>query len=536
MKRTLGLALALGLLLSSCGYFNSLYNARRQFANAENARRLGQISTARNDYMGSIEKAAKSYRRYPSGRWADDALYLIARARFELGEDRAAAAALAELLSKTGDTQMRAGAFAYAGAAALRIDEKAAALASLDSAIANMDRGHSLQGFTRLWRARARAAVGDTAGAWQDLDAVGAGDPEFANVQLERIATGIQSGSAARTSAAFATMLAGDPRRQLDTLSILARHAVARFGADTVRVMLSAPHGNWAAAPRDSLLLLRATITAAAGDTATANSDLQQLAARAALPTASAARIALARARLASITTTENIGELRALLLPAVAEPAAQSLIHTLRLIDVLIQRASITGQPVALFAAAEIARDELRAPLLARQLFITFADIARQTPWAGKALLAAIAIAPNSSEATELRTELAALPSNPYTSAVRGESAEEAYAVAEERLDRAIAAVRDDATRLALLQESNVTRAVATLDSLRSAARADTVRTRCGLMIDTLAIAGVRADSVRVACLRVDTALIARYLRMDTLVLKNDTAKAKMRSDTVIN
>ena len=86
MRRRVGWPLALAFVVSNCGYFNSLYNARRDFADAERAAANGQRSQAQQGYTGAIEKAAKSYRKYPRGRWSDDALYLIARARFEISE------------------------------------------------------------------------------------------------------------------------------------------------------------------------------------------------------------------------------------------------------------------------------------------------------------------------------------------------------------------------------------------------------------------------------------------------------------------
>src|SRR5690606_2069703 len=78
------LALSALLLVGGCGYFNSLYNANRRFADAERAAQNGDRARANREYLEAIERAAVSYRRYPDGRWADDALLLIGRARFGL--------------------------------------------------------------------------------------------------------------------------------------------------------------------------------------------------------------------------------------------------------------------------------------------------------------------------------------------------------------------------------------------------------------------------------------------------------------------
>jgi hypothetical protein len=524
MKRApLTLTLTLALSIAGCGYFNSMYNANREFANAERARERGDAAAARTAYAASIEKAAKSYRRYPNGRWADDALYLIARARFELREYAAARAAFTELLSKNTDAQMRARAHAYLGASNVALASTDAGLMQLDSALAQLDRQGDLAGFAHHWRARARAAAGDVAGAWTDLDAVQSpADPEYTAVQIERIVLGITSSDSARTTAAFTALLTSPAAyRRLDTLNKLVTSAVTRFGANAARVMITQPQVDWLGASRDSLTLLRAQLAAGAGDTAAAYHDLQQLTERSSAIMSASARVALARSRLTHVNNLDQLFDIRSLLLPAIANNEAPALITSIRMVEVLVQRAASTGQPLALFTAAEIARDELRAPALARKLFVTFAEVGTQTPWAGKALLAALALDPDHQDASTLRARLAALPANPYSAAVRGESAEEAYTLAETRLSRSMIALRSEAAQLAKDRESAVMRATFELDSIKLAARADTIRAGCGVMIDTLALSGIRADSVRTACVRGDKAVLAAYLKADTMKWK---------------
>lgn len=520
------------LAVDGCGYFNSLYNARKEFGIAERQRRQGEVVSARQSYTGSIEKAAKSYRRYPSGRWSDDALYLIARARFQIGEYPAARAAFRELLTKTTDGDIRAGAHAYAGATETSLAAPVAALAHLDTAIAMLGTEAELSGFAHLWRARARALSGDREGAWSDLGTVtSASDPEYGAIQLERIRLAIDAHDSTQATAAFAGLLRGhDVRRQLDTIAILATHAASVFGAVAARAMLAQPGSELAPPARDSLALLRAQLASFSGDTLSANRELLQLASRAAVPAAAAARVLVARSRLLTVAELEGLSEVRALLLPAIAMPAAQALIRTIRLVDVLVEMSAARGQPLALFTAGEIARDELGAPLLARKLFVTFADVAH-TPWAGKALLAAIAVAPSSQEANALRARLAELPPNPYTSVTRGENALEAYETAEERLTRSVLGLREEAVQLAAQQETGVMRAIARLDSIAVAARTDTLRIRCGVMLDTLALKGVRADSVRNACMRRDSTLVATYLKVDTATWLPGAAGDSMRT-----
>jgi hypothetical protein len=297
--------------------------------------------------------------------------------------------------------------------------------------------------------------------------------------------------------------------------------------------MLSAPLPDWMASGRDSVALVRAELALRGGDTLTATTELTNLASRSVAVVANAARIRLARARLPVIDRLEDLQELRNILLPAISEPAVPPLLRNMRIVEVLVQKAQSSGQTVALYAAAEVARDELLAYPLARRLFTTFVDVAPQTPWSGKALLAAIALAPDAPEATALRERLTTLQASPYAQAMQAGADPEAFAIAEERLQRSLIALRDEGAYLADQQDVNVNRAVATLDSLRLVAHADSIRMSCGLMIDTLALVGVRADSVRVACMRADTIKVAEYMTADSMLLRG---QVRDRADSLLN
>jgi hypothetical protein len=375
--------------------------------------------------------------------------------------------------------------------------------------------------------------------AWTDLNAVDKDDPSYAVVQLERIVVGIEAGDTAQTAAAFEAMLLRDDARQwVDTLSGLALKAVSTFGAARTREMLSTPLPEWVAAARDSVSLLRARLALHDGDTATAWAELNQLASQSATAIANAARVALARSRLETADELQDLRAMRPILLPAISDPNAQALIRSMAMVDVLTSKAQNEGQLVALFAAAEIARDDLGAHKLARKLFITFADVAPQTPWAPKALLAALALAPDADDAPVLRDRLLQYSTSPYVMATEDGAVAEAFESAEERLQRSLIILREEGAALAQQQDLSVTRVVATLDSLRIVARMDSTRLSCGLMIDTLAVKGIRADSVRGACMRSDTLKVAEYLKIDTLRWKRaqpgTQPKPPIKPDTI--
>jgi len=77
-------------LLCGCTYYNTFYNARKSFKEGEKAQKhaLGRTgSTAgRSQYENAIKKASKVLTFHPKSRWADDALFLIGRAYFNMGE------------------------------------------------------------------------------------------------------------------------------------------------------------------------------------------------------------------------------------------------------------------------------------------------------------------------------------------------------------------------------------------------------------------------------------------------------------------
>ena len=75
--------LAAVLLLGSCAYFNTLYNARKEFSKAEETResRDGEVDRGLKDKYGEvITKCGKVIRDYPDSRWVDDAIFLMGKA------------------------------------------------------------------------------------------------------------------------------------------------------------------------------------------------------------------------------------------------------------------------------------------------------------------------------------------------------------------------------------------------------------------------------------------------------------------------
>ena len=67
---------AASVILGSCAYFNTLYNARKIYAEAEEMRKERGGEVDRNvsgKYDEVIKKCSMIIKNYPNSRWVDDA-------------------------------------------------------------------------------------------------------------------------------------------------------------------------------------------------------------------------------------------------------------------------------------------------------------------------------------------------------------------------------------------------------------------------------------------------------------------------------
>ena len=522
------------LLLSGCGYFNALYNARRSFEDAERAAARGEAARARTAYAAAIDKAAISYRGHPDGRWADDALYLIVRSRLGRGEYEETRVAAERLLAQTADPKVAAGARAHLGAALLRLGEPAAALAALDSASAGVDPGSHSEAFVRLWRARAFFALDRNAEAGSELARARSLSSRFGlEAALEGAGRALALQDSALLRVSVLRVLADpDGRAWADSAGALANRAARVWNPHYAQSILATDALPWSGAGRDSLLIARAQLLAHAGDDSAAVAVLDAIHASSTGPVADRARVEAATIQLRTAGTAD-LPALRSLLLPAVTTPAVRTTLNNLRIAEVLIERAREHGQPLALFAAGEHARDVLGAPRMARELFIAYADMAPTTEWAPKALFAAAALSLTEAQRDSLRNRLNSYSTSGYVHAVRGGDAADpaAFAAAEERLGRVVRSLLATAARDAAERDAAVRRSGTVIDSIRAVAAADSVTLVCGAFVDSLGLVGIRSDSVRVACVRGDTARVTAVLVIDTTMLLDST---RIRADSL--
>ena len=513
------------LTLLSCGYYNALYNAERRFDAAERMAARGEVAAARRAYGESIEKAANSYRRYPNGRWADDALLLIARARFALDQDRETAAAAARVLELSADEDVRTAAHAHRGAALFRLGAIDSAQIHLDSAVVSAD--GDTEAFVRLWRARVAFRQGRTEDGWADLALAGSSDEMVFDASMDAAMHAAEARDSARlteamqrlASARFGGESAEDLIALLDrTASVWSPHAV-------LRASTSFDDAEWREDIVDQVALARARIAFVAHDSLAALALAMRVAQDVNGGIGSVARLLAARIHLARAATADSLEPVRELLLPAYDEPSALNLMRHIRATQILLAQGE-GGSALSLFAAAEHARDDLIAPRLAHALFLQFAQRNPESEWAGKAALAAHSIAPDAASYAAIERARR----NVYVRAAHGEHDADVTA-AEERLARGLSGIRADALALAVQRDAVVGRAVTLLDSARSSARMDTLRIACGTFIDSLKLDGIRADSVRSACLRGDSARVAWVLKVDTTALRDTVAPIAFRN-----
>ena len=408
-------------LLTACTHYNTLYNAERLYRDAERDRVAGRDSLALVQYHDVIRKTADAYRSRPGDERAAATLHLLGRAQLRAGEPRAAALALEEAARLATEPGLRSEVLVYLAAAESRLGDSEGAMAHLDEALQGNVTGEALAE-ARLLRGSVELAQRPSDTAWTDLAAAGAEPGVRIDAGLERLRLSIQHGERERARAALSGLLAERmASERLDTIVTLVGVASARWGpADAASLLGAADSSSWAQPQRGRARLERAKLLHRATDTAGAVARATQVAAGRG-PAAAEARLLLAGWRLDGVRDLGAAAAVRLLLLPASGDERVGSL---LRALDELDRYAGLgLDEHLAWFHAAEVARDRLRAPTLARGLFLAYADIDPSAPWAPKALLAALDVSSDEPDREWLRGRLEAHVGSPYVLAARGRS-----------------------------------------------------------------------------------------------------------------
>ncbi|MDH5590538.1 MAG: tetratricopeptide repeat protein [Gemmatimonadota bacterium] len=450
--RGVGAALFAALTLSSaCTYYNSIYNAQRRYLDAEGYRIAGADSLAAAAYRDVLLRAADGYRREPSGPWAPEALSLMGRSHLRLGDLRAARAALEQVVPDTG--RIASEARVYLGAVLVRSGDATTGLALLDRALGE-DTGGPSRAEGHLWRARVLLDRGDLGDGWRDLDRAASHPSVAVDAGLEALRWAVEYDDSARVRGAV-EQLRSEPAaaERLDSILVLMGGWEARHGPASGADVLGGEAPDWPRRAVARMRLARAVMLREAGDTATARVEVTGIA-RGVGESAAESRVLLSRWHLGRAGELLDIQMVRAILIPASGDPEVDSLLTALSMVDALAGMG--IEEPLAWFAAGELARDRLEAPELARGLFLAYADGGGEDPWTPKALLAALDVARTPGDRAWIRGRLEGRAESPYVLAARGLPAPGLQEM-EEELGRRLSGILVTVERLVLAPPPDV-------------------------------------------------------------------------------
>ena len=414
-RHVVALAVVGSGFLAGCIFNNTIHNAEGLYQEAEAFRLAGQDSAGRARYNEVVVKATKGYQADEDGRWADDALLLIAKAQLRLGAIPDANRALERVLEISTDSDVRGQAALYRGALAVAVGEMARGLALLDGALDDID-DPTYRAEGHLWRARASFQRGMVEQGWRDLDRAGeAHRGQVVPAGLGRVAWGFVLPDLTRIHQGIQALIRTS-RAQVysDSISSLVRRFADRWGPGSAIILLdNAEDAPWSRDARDRLLMTRAWLAYEAGDKVSAREDARSVGSGVG-ERASSARVTLARWSLAEAESVDQLAQLRTVLFPAMASEDAQAVLNAIRRVEFLTEL-GLEEEPLALVGAAEISRDVLAAPRLSATLFQAYATAVPDAPWSGKALLASREQTSDPAQRKWLDQQIEALPEDAY-------------------------------------------------------------------------------------------------------------------------
>lgn len=411
------------LMLPGCVYYNGVYNAKRLSRAAERAEREGRTIDARDLWGQVVVKADSVIARHPASGYVPEVQLLRARALGRTDQCSEAAPALRQALPAATDSATRQSAtFELARCLAALGDVAAAAEAygHLRDATDPAMRDESRFQYVRTLRLAGRydealqASTGLSDGrlVHERMVALAGTGPTAAALAL--------AGSAivqADTAAPWDSLLSAGGRRDPAAMSGLVDRLAAMPGATPTM------KSRWLLDDGARLM----TVDSGRGERrlaeAAAIGGPTEFAGRARLRLA---QLALARARSAA-DLAPVIDTLQALQDVAGARAEAAVLLNPVTRVRAALDSAaaSTSHADLALFLAAEMARDQLATPTLAEALFRRIVDERPASPYAPKALLALHHLAPDAVPAFDslIGQRYAA---SPYVTALRGEAGPE--------------------------------------------------------------------------------------------------------------
>jgi TonB family protein len=151
------IVISITLLFSGCVYFNTFYLAKKNFNEAEDRReKQGSdeaVGGSANQYQAAIEKSLKVITDHPDSKYVDDALYIIGKSYYHLGDFSKSERKFRELLAAYPESDYYDRALFYLGKCRLKQEEYILARQSfiqVDSVTKN-----------RKWKAEAQYMIGE---------------------------------------------------------------------------------------------------------------------------------------------------------------------------------------------------------------------------------------------------------------------------------------------------------------------------------------------------------------------------------------
>lgn len=468
MKRaTIPWAVLWAVVTSGCVYFNTLYNANDEYDDAQDFVRDGNVVSAKQSLDSVIAKTNRIVEDHPNSKYADDAAILKARSEIQLmdlipslntpANRRSARSSVMTVIETSKDEKMRRVATGLLGEIELAEGRLAMSdsllTVALDGKLSERQRAEFY-----VARGRVRIALDRVSEAEADLRAAVDAKIESAEVRLDLAQTLARLEQYDEATEIFGALLRDERLASAPPSLYALGDSLVTRAPDSVIRTLSELAESGISSPRDRarlyLYIGRAWQTKGVQDSALAAYDLSDEAA----PNTAASLEAIYFASRWRIETASSADEVLVLRSPlqraAVRRSAMMSTAAVLygdvqtfgHWIDVFRSRGPT--EAAALLRAAEIAADDLRAPGVARSLYLGYVEAAPVSPWAPKAILGALALSGRGPKAgsaeeaeldRELRRTLRDFPAgNPYvlaSASARNEASDSAYSEAEQQL-----------------------------------------------------------------------------------------------------
>ena len=113
--------------VSGCVYYNTFYNARKEFNTAEKMRKNTGVGS-QAAYKNAIEKSLKVIEDHPNSKYYDDALYVVAASYYHTQQYSKAERRLRELLANFPESQYARQSMIYLAQAKLKLADHDAAI------------------------------------------------------------------------------------------------------------------------------------------------------------------------------------------------------------------------------------------------------------------------------------------------------------------------------------------------------------------------------------------------------------------------